>query len=115
MYPGLRAAINGFTKNFYAGFGHDPILFAGLLAVFLAAFVYPYIAFMAAITPLTSVTVMANLYIRFIMHAQLKHGITAAFLHPFSVLLAIMVGIRSMISHHGGGAVEWKGREIRTR
>jgi len=110
MYDNLVDAANGFTKNFYAGFNIPQWLFILFIAVLAVVYLVPFIAVLENglfIYPITLI-ILNRLFISIISQQAPLYNII---LHPFQILLMLIIGIRS-VETYSKGQIVWKGRRI---
>lgn len=120
MYRSSREAIDGFTKNLFAAFGHrllpflfvflwlfvmfwEPLVVAGLMLVGRADGAQP-----AAV----AVTIALSMLVWLIPYLEMGVPFYLAFLYPFTILANMGVAFRSLF-HSLAGRTTWKGRVIR--
>ena len=120
MYHSSREAIDGFTKNLFAAFGHrllpflfvflwllvmfwEPLVVAGLMLAGRADGAQP-----AAVVAAFALSVLVWL----IPYLEMGVPFYLAFLYPFTILANIGVAFRSLF-HSLTGRTTWKGRVIR--
>ena len=120
MYHSSREAIDGFTKNLFAAFGHrllpflfvflwlfvmfwEPLVVAGLMLVGRADGAQP-----AAV----AVTIALSMLVWLIPYLEMGVPFYLAFLYPFTILANMGVAFRSLF-HSLAGRTTWKGRVIR--
>ena len=120
MYRSSREAIDGFTKNLFAAFGHrllpflfvflwlfvmfwEPLVVAGLMLAGRADGAQP-----AAVVAAIALSVLVWL----IPYLEIGVPFYLAFLYPFTILANIGVAFRSLF-HSLTGRTTWKGRVIR--
>lgn len=120
MYRSSREAIDGFTKNLFAAFGHRLLPF---LFVFLWLFVMFWeplvlaalmVAGRADQTQPAAVAAAIGLSLLVWLIPYLEMGVPfyLAFLYPFTILANISVAFRSLF-YSLAGRTTWKGRVIR--
>lgn len=120
MYRSSREAIDGFTKNLFAAFGHrllpflfvflwlfvmfwEPLVVAGLMLAGRAEGAQP-----AAV----AVTIALSMLVWLIPYLEMGVPFYLAFLYPFTILANMGVAFRSLF-HSLAGRTTWKGRVIR--
>lgn len=110
MYDSFMESFRGFSKNFFPGFKTTPVAFSILLLFIAYGFILPYV--LIFYNPFYAIHVGLIIAQRIGISVSVKEGILAnAFLHPFQMVIMILVGINSMrinIAHK----VRWKGRTI---
>ncbi|MBN1448988.1 MAG: glycosyltransferase [Bacteroidetes bacterium] len=112
MYEGFAEVREGFSKNFFAAFGFNPIAFSIALLFMLAVFVLPYVMLFTPLWLAALPAVGLNLLFRLLLSWRAGHGPLTALLHPLGVLGAVFIGIEAMLHRYRRGAVVWKGRRI---
>jgi len=114
MYHSPAEVWRGFSKNFYGLTGNNPVLFFILLSVFAVGFLFPFGSlFLNLFSWPILVLVGLNLTFRFLLSLRFRHPILISlFLHPVSILYAIIIGINSFYLTHFG-MFKWKERNIR--
>lgn len=113
MYATLPEIVEGFSKNFYAGFGHRTALFVGLLALFVILFVVPPAGLLFSQSPFFLAGSLLNLTFRSLLAWRLRHGALSVVLHPLGALAAVLIGLNGIRLAKLRGSVRWKGRDIR--
>ena len=119
MYQNSRDALNGFTKNLFAGFGYRILKFLLVWLWLGIAFLEPIAVLALALTGLVSLpglstflaaaATAASLLIWGTSHWRFRFPIYLTFLYPVSVILALAIAIGSMAFALTGQA-DWKGR-----
>jgi chlorobactene glucosyltransferase len=112
MYTTLGEIVEGFSKNFYAGFGQRTILFVGILALFVLLFVIPPAGIVFSQAPFFLLGTLLNLIFRSMLSWRLHHGALSVVLHPVGALAAVIIGLNGVRLAKLQGSVRWKGREI---
>lgn len=120
MYRSFRQVYDGFGKNLFATFEYNVPLFL-LAALWLGlAFLEPpaVLALKLAGVPLkgfstelAALSVLASLLLWGISHRRFRVPIHLALFYPASVLLMILIALRSMVLTLNGRAT-WKGRTL---
>lgn len=119
MYTSLPEIIQGFSKNFFPGLGYNPFLLFGFILSSFALYIAPLGFLGTGIfigeyslawfwLPLSHVGI--GMAIRALTAARFRMGRTQMFLHPLSVLFAIIIGINSARLAWFGKGHQWKGR-----
>ena len=119
MYTSFPEIMEGFSKNFFPGLGYNTLLLLGFILSSFALYVAP-IGFLGAgiITGEYSLAWFwlplfhagLGMTIRALTAARFRMDRTQAFLHPLSVLMAIVIGINSARLAWFGKGHQWKGR-----
>ena len=107
MYSSFRDSINGFSKNFYAGFNTSRSVFLFLLTFFLFLFFLPL-----ALTVwegiyfiLVGIIIIERVLVSLLSRENILYNII---LHPFQILIMFIVGLKSLSKKKK----VWKGRVI---
>lgn len=110
MYSSLSESFNGFTKNFFAGFGNNIFSFIPLLALILLVFLAPLVlALVEAKFILIVVLIMISRMLVSIMSNQ--NSFMNIFLHPLQMIMLQILGVNSIFKTYKK-IVLWKGRKI---
>lgn len=116
MYEGARDVIAGFTKNIAPGLGGSALAVALACALYLWAFVAPYIALGIgvvsgddAVRGAGLLGIGACLLLRTTHVARHRLPVGSALLHPVGVLLLVWIALRSLRATRQG-ALAWRGR-----
>ena len=120
MYHSSREAIDGFTKNLFAAFGHRLLPFLFVFLWLLVMFWEPLIVaglMVAGRADQTQPAAVAaaiglSLLVWLIPYLEIGVPFYLAFLYPFTILANIGVAFRSLF-HSLTGRTTWKGRVIR--
>ena len=112
MYSSLGEITEGFSKNFYAGFGQRTIPFLGILALIVALFVVPPGGLLFSQEPFFLVGSLLNLVFRSLLAWRLRHGVLSVLLHPLGALAAVLIGLNGIRLAKLRGSVTWKGRNV---
>ncbi len=110
MYTGLENAVNGFTKNFYAGFNTSKTLFTPMLLLLLIVFLGPFVAVIENglfVYPIILI-LLNRTFISIVSKQSLFYN---TLLHPVQMLLMTIIGFRS-IEAYSKGQIVWKGRRL---
>lgn len=119
MYEDFRTVVRGFSKNVYEGLG-GPFALLVALALYLAAFVAPWVALPLglALEPTlvipASVGVAANLLTRALLAVRHGHRPVAVLLHPVAVLVLCGIALNSW-RWSRRSEITWAGRVYRAR
>ena len=113
MYHSLGEVWAGFSKNLFGLVRYRMIPFFILILILFTMCVLPYASvWVAPFTTLSLVAITMNIAIRLILSIKYKHPFfTSVILHPFGVLLTLLVGINSFYQARHGH-LQWKGRQI---
>lgn len=109
MYKDFNSAVNGFSKNFFPGFGLSASLFILLLISFLILFLLPF-----GLLPLRGFDIIAGIILLqriFISIPSRQNILQNSLLHPFQMIILFYVGITSVVKTLTG-KVEWKSRKV---
>ncbi|MDG5766794.1 glycosyltransferase family A protein [Balneolales bacterium ANBcel1] len=110
MYPGLRASLDGFTKNFFPGFNSTPFRFLMMLAVVFLLFTLPlFLLFHHQGFLLALVPIALNRF--FTSVASRQNPVINVLLHPLQMVFLVIVGIRSVRAAKQGSII-WKDRRV---
>lgn len=115
MYPtGLRALVDGFTKNLAGGAGSSGMVGTLLVAGWLAACVAPAVL-ATRVAPPVAVACYAAVALQVWAHVRRigTFGPVVAALYPLPLLLFLAVFARSLLLLVRRGRVRWKGRAVR--
>ena len=113
MYHSWNEVWRGFSKNAFGLVAHKTIPFMALLTVMSAVYIMPYIFVWFETAWVPSLTAIAiNVLIRAILALKYKQPFwVSILLHPFSILMTILIGLNSYRCFKNGKTV-WKGREV---
>ena len=113
MYHSLGEVWTGFSKNLFGLVRYRMIPFFILILILFTMCVLPYASvWFAPFTTLSLVAITMNTAIRLILSIKYKHPFfTSVILHPFGVLLTLLIGVNSFYQARRGH-VQWKGRQI---
>jgi glycosyltransferase involved in cell wall biosynthesis len=110
MYSSFNDSFNGFSKNFFAGFNTNTVLFLFLLMFFEFLFLFPFVlmfydlrfalVYFLLLTMRWAISLISN-----------QSAINNIILHPLQILIMYFIGINSMLITILRKA-EWKGRRI---
>lgn len=110
MYRSFTEAVNGFSKNFLAGFGYNVLaLFFYLFLVVMGPFAIAY--FLSLELALFALTLIILSRIMISLLAD-QNVLLNLILHPFQLLCMVLVSVFS-VSKHFTKTIRWKGRLIR--
>lgn len=114
MYGSTREVWEGFSKNLYEGIGGTPVALAGVMVLYIAAFVVPYLAlaaspfFLELLAP-ALVAVGANVSLRILLTLRFSHAPEGIVLHPIAVLALLGIAFNSYLWDRGN-RIQWAGR-----
>ena len=113
MYQSFGEVWDGFSKNLFGLVRHKMIPFFILILGLWTMCVLPYIAvWFAPLRELAIVAIVMNIVIRMVLALKYRHPFfTSVILHPFGVLLTLLIGINSFFQVRRG-RLQWKGRQI---
>ena len=113
MYHSFSEVWDGFSKNLFGLVRYKMIPFFILIASLFTMCVLPYITiWFAPLRELSIVAIVMNIVIRMVLALKYRYPIfTSVILHPFGVLLTLLIGINSFFQVKRG-RLQWKGRQI---
>jgi glycosyltransferase involved in cell wall biosynthesis len=111
MYASFLEAVDGFSKNLFEGLG-SVVALAGVLALYLAAFVVPWVA--APLVAGAWLGVAANLAQRALIAARFRLPVASVWGHLPSALIFVGVGLRSWFWSRSN-RIAWRGRTYAAR
>ncbi len=123
MYHNFREVFDGLGKNLYAVFG-NVFFFALAWSALIVSFLEPPLILILAILGVTLPIKWIGLSVLAIGQAVLLWGVTdlrfgfpikQAALYPITIVLAVVIGLRSMFAHLFKRGVMWKGRSVVTK
>ena len=116
MYHSFKEVWNGFSKNLFGLVGYKMIPFFILILGLFTMCVLPYIAvWFAPLRGLAIVAITMNVVMRMVLSLKYRHPfLTSIILHPFGILLTLLIGINSFCQVRSG-RLQWKGRQIDLR
>jgi chlorobactene glucosyltransferase len=112
MYESLEEIREGFSKNFFAAFGFNTPVFIAVLLLLFMVFVLPFILLLTSLWPLALTAVGLNVFIRLLLSWRAGHGPLPLLLHPFGIVVALLIGLDAVRLRYRHGAVQWKDRRI---
>ena len=119
MYESRKELWQGFRKNFFAGFGHNPVLFIGMGLLHIITFIIPILSlpflFLWGSTKLILLALAAVLLMfwqRFTVDRWFDWKLRYGFLHPLGVCWYQMLGIQVLSDYFNGVSAQWKDRNI---
>ena len=113
MYQSFDEVWNGFSKNLFGLVRHKMLPFFILILGLWTMCVLPYITvWFAPLRELAIVAIVMNIVMRMVLALKYRHPFfTSVILHPFGVLLTLLIGINSFFQVKRG-RLQWKGRQI---
>ena len=113
MYHSFSEVWNGFSKNLFGLVRYKVMPFFLLILILFTMCVLPYVTvWFASLTELALVAIGMNLIMRMTLALKYRHPFfTSVVLHPFGVLLTLLIGINSFFQVRRG-RLQWKGRQI---
>ncbi|MCY4566798.1 MAG: glycosyltransferase [Candidatus Poribacteria bacterium] len=113
MYHSFKEVWDGFSKNLFGLVGYKMTPFFILILGLFTMCVLPYIAvWFAPLRGLAIVVIVMNVVMRMVLALKYRHPFfTSVILHPFGVLLTLLIGINSFCQVRSG-RLQWKGRQI---
>ena len=113
MYHSFGEVWNGFSKNLFGLVRYKTLPFFILTLSLWTMCVLPYITvWFAPLMELSIVAIVMNTAMRMVLALKYRHPFwTSVILHPFGVLLTLLIGINSLFQVKRG-RLQWKGREI---
>jgi chlorobactene glucosyltransferase len=118
MYRSLAEVFAGFSKNIFATFDSNVLVYIPVWLLLSAVFILPVYLLVAALlgdplpgfsVPLAWITVGLALLLWGISHARFGYPLYMTFLYPVSVALWVLIALRSMVMTLTGRN-RWKGR-----
>ncbi|MFW5968318.1 MAG: glycosyltransferase [Persicimonas sp.] len=116
MYASAGEVWRGFSKNLYEGIGAHPLALIGVMALYAAAFVAPYLVAPLAyamgasgVGLAATVGVGVNVALRAVLAARFRHPPEGIILHPVGVLALLAIAVNSFRWHYRD-AIAWGGR-----
>jgi chlorobactene glucosyltransferase len=123
MYHNFREVFNGLSKNLYVVFGNI-FFFALAWSALIISFLEPQLILLLALLGVPLPAKLLPLSILAIGQAILLWGLTdlrfgfpvkQAALYPVTIVLSVVIGLRSMFAHLFKRGVTWKGRSVVTK
>ena len=113
MYHSFNEVWDGFSKNLFGLVRYKTIPFFILILSLFTMCVLPYITvWFASLRGLAIGAIVMNIVIRMVLSLKYRHPFfTSVILHPFGILLTLLIGINSFYQVRCG-RLQWKGREI---
>ncbi len=119
MYESKEELWQGFRKNFFAGFGHNPILFVGMGLLHIITFIIPILSLpflllwgSAKLIILALAAILLMYLQRFTVDRWFGWKFRYGLLHPLGVGWYQMLGIQVLSDHFNGESAQWKDRNI---
>jgi chlorobactene glucosyltransferase len=123
MYRNFHEVFDGLSKNLFVVFGNI-FFFALAWSALIISFLEPQLILLLALLGATLPVKLVLLSVLAIGQAILLWGITdlrfgfpikQAALYPITIVLSVVIGLRSMFAHLFKRGVSWKGRSVVTR
>jgi chlorobactene glucosyltransferase len=123
MYHNFREVFNGLSKNLFVVFG-NVFFFALAWSALIISFLEPQLILLLALFGVVLPVKLVLLSVLAIGQAILLWAITdlrfgfplkQAALYPITIVLAVVIGLRSMFAHLFKRDVTWKGRSVVTK
>ena len=113
MYHSFREVWSGFSKNLFGLVRYKAVPFFVLTLVLWTMCVLPYITvWFSPFMELSLIAIFMNIAMRMVLALKYRHPFfTSVILHPFGVLLTLLIGINSFFQVKRG-RLQWKGRQI---
>ena len=113
MYHSFSEVWAGFSKNLFGLVRYKTVPFFALMLVLFLMCVLPYITvWFTSFTKISLIAISMNVVMRTVLALKYKYlFFTSVFLHPFGVLLTLLIGINSFCQVKRG-RLQWKGRQI---
>ena len=110
MYNGFPEAVSGFVKNLYPGFGINPILYAIIMMLITALFLFPFVLmFFSYNSILTTTIILIQRFFSSLISKQ--NPVINILLFPFHIMILAYISIRSLILTKQNKVI-WKDRSI---
>lgn len=115
FYTCFKEIWNGFSKNEYEAIGNAPHYLVGIFFACHFLFIYPYLSLLVALTSNNSITlplfqVLTISVIKIILSLRFHTSITYGLLHPFTIILALLILLNSFRLSFFKKKFEWKER-----
>jgi chlorobactene glucosyltransferase len=123
MYHNFREVFNGLSKNLFIVFG-NVFFFALAWSALIISFLEPQLILLLALLGVVLPGKLIGLSILAIGQAILLWGLTdlrfgfpikQAALYPITIVLSVLIGLRSMFAHLVKRDITWKGRSVVTK
>lgn len=114
MYGSAKEVWEGFSKNLYEGIGGSPWALLGVVTLYTAAFIVPYVGLFASIwapewlVP-SAVAVGVNLVLRAVATLRFNHAPEGILLHPMAVAGLLAIAFNSYLWDRRDN-IQWSGR-----
>lgn len=119
MYESKAELWEGFRKNFFAGFNHNPVLFAGMGLLHLITFLIPILSLpflllwgSSQLIVLALIAILLMYIQRFIVDRWFNWRFRYGLLHPLGVSWFQVLGIQVLSDYFYGNNAQWKDRDI---
>lgn len=119
MYETHDELWEGFRKNFFAGFNHNPVLFVGMGLLHIIAFIIPIISFpflllwgLPKLAILALIAILLMFLQRFIIDTWFGWKFRYGLLHPLGVSWFQILGVQVLSDYFQGNSAQWKNRKI---
>lgn len=114
MYSSIQEIWQGLSKNIFGLTDFKPIPFFALLLLIFSCGILPFLLLFFEYTRFLALfLVLINMVWRLLLSVGYKHNILiSVFLHPFSLMMLMAIGINSYIKSTYG-ELSWKGRSIK--
>ncbi len=114
MYQAASEVWLGFSKNLFVGLGSSLVALAGMVTLYLLAFVFPYLRLgvelaIGAPSVAALVGVGFNLGARGLLARRHGHSLLSVLLHPLAVVVLLAIAVNSAIWARRG-QIRWRGR-----
>lgn len=110
MYHGVRAIIDGFTKNIFAGVGRSYIAAAVLMALMIIGHLFPYAWALTGDRFAIATVILISLTRVILFRATGYSLLNAIFFHPLMIALWAYIFLRSVWITGVRNQVRWRGR-----
>lgn len=120
MYTSAHEVWEGFSKNLYEGIGANPVALLGVVVLYTASFVLPYLALPALLltgSPLAAAAALGvalNVLMRAALAARFGHSWLSVLLHPVAVVGLLAIALNSFVWSRQG-QIRWRGRVYAAR
>ena len=119
MYTSAAEIWDGFRKNFFAGFGYNPLLFVLMGFIHVLAFMMPilllpfFLLFGSTTLVLLSALVITLMLVqRIIVDRWFNWDSKYSLLHPLAVGWFQMLGIQVLLDYYQDNPTQWKDRNV---
>lgn len=110
MYSGFKSALNGFSKNFFAGFGFNYLLISLFMLLTIFVFLLPLFILPFKLIFTVPVTLVALSRV-FISISSRRSIVFNLIFHPIQMLIVLFIGIKSTSNYYKRKSL-WKERNI---